>query len=130
MKTRTEYGKGGTLEAAAIANGAPHPGWVRFFTYVQGIRSGLITRLVIQDCAPIFLEHACFNLALNSAGEDQKCFPAVSGPVMVRAPENSEGWSRLVSLAHELKYCEFHDLEILEGVPVKVGKLVNKEKLA
>jgi len=104
----------------------PHPAWVKFFSYAQSVRDGMISRLVIQDTVPIFMEQTIDNIDLSSdeTAKWARTLERKPGHFNDYSPE----WTELVRIARDLAYCEFHDLKISDGVPVSIGKLVNKEK--
>lgn len=106
----------------------PHPAWVKFFSYAQSIRDGLISRLVIQDSVPIFMEQAIENVDLSE--RDSEKWARTLGRKPGHFNDYSPEWTELVRIACDLSYCEFHDLKISDGIPVTIGKLINKEKFA
>ncbi|VAX18493.1 hypothetical protein MNBD_NITROSPINAE04-48 [hydrothermal vent metagenome] len=106
----------------------PHPAWVKFFSYAQSVKDGLISRLVIQDSIPIFMEQAVENI--NLSADDMKKWARMLERKPGHFNDYSPEWTKLVRIARDLAYCEFLDLKISDGVPVSIGKLVNKEKFA
>jgi hypothetical protein len=102
-------------------------GWRRLFAMAQNMDDGTISRVVIQDRAPVFMERSFSDVSLqnrefhlNNGKSGQKSHPSGWSPE----------WSRLMEMARELVYCEFHDIRIADGIPVSIGRLVKKEKLA
>ncbi len=106
----------------------PHHSWVKFFSYAQALRDGVISRLVIQNDVPVFMEQSFDNINLSKA-ETGKWTKGAEGKA-ISVSEYSPEWAGLVRIASDLTYCEFHNLKISGGVPVSIGKLINKEKFA
>lgn len=106
----------------------PNPAWVSFFSYVRSMGDGVISRVVIQDKTPIFMEHATEGVDLTANGNGY--FPNGSADAAATLNDYSPEWSKLVKIAWDLSFCEFHDLKIKNGVPVSIGKLVSKKKFA
>ncbi|MBI5815487.1 MAG: hypothetical protein HZB29_07735 [Nitrospinae bacterium] len=116
------------VSVMAPAKTEQHPAWVKLFGYVQAMGNCVISRLVIQDRVPIFMEQSYEDISLSGNGHG-KYSPAQPGLGSFRVMEFSPGWSKLFAIATDLVYCEFHDLKFENGAPTHIGKLVNKEKL-
>ncbi len=105
----------------------PHQAWINFFAYVNAVGNGVIDRVVVQDTLPIYTECVYKGIDLTSAEPPPS--PPVENISALRVTGYSPEWTKIVAIAEEFRFCELYDLTIENGTPVRIGRLVNKEKM-
>ncbi len=127
-KNHMVYAVTGSGNGKQKAKSMLHPGWFRFFGYARGMGDGTISRLVIREKTPVFLE--CVFSDIDLTDKNSRPWEDKRSTLSTVDTDYSPEWTKLVRIAGELVHCEFLNLEIKQGVPVSIGELVNKEKLA
>ena len=54
------------LREATNARVEAHPAWVKLFAYAWAMKDGVISRVVVQDGIPVFMEHGLPNISLTN----------------------------------------------------------------